>query len=117
MSFSKQISAACNEAEREAHHLGSVARRFYHGAAKESGHRFHDLQKRAQHNMHDMHLGAHSNRASHSLQQAGQMVRQHPVITLAIAAGTFALVAYCLTRPRHKDTSQAGTENSSQTPL
>ncbi|MEH6388559.1 MULTISPECIES: hypothetical protein [Pseudomonas] len=116
MSFSKQVSAARKEAEKEAHHLGSVARRFYKGTAKESSRDFRKLQKRARHNMHDMHLGGHNNRASHSLQQAGQMVKQHPVVTLAIAAGAFALVAYFLTKPRRQNSHQAGTD-SSQTPL
>lgn len=116
MSFSKQVSAARKEAEKEAHHLGSVARRFYKDAAKESSHGFNRLQKSARHSMHDMHLGNHGNRASHSLQQAGQLVKQHPVVTLAIAAGVFALVAYCLTKPRDTHTHQAGTD-SSQKPL
>ncbi|WP_150304829.1 hypothetical protein [Pseudomonas saliphila] len=116
MSFSKQVSAARKEAEKEAHHLGSVARRFYKDASKESSHGLNMLQKRARHTMHDMHLGDHGNRASHSLQQAGQMVKQHPVVTLAIAAGAFALVAYFLTKPRNEHTRQVGTD-SSQTPL
>ena len=116
MSFSNQVSAARKEAEKEAHHLGSVARRMYKDAAKESSHSFNRLQKRARHTMHDMHLGGHGNRASHSLQHAGQMVKQHPVVTLAIAAGAFALVAYFLTRPRRHEARQARTD-SSQTPL
>lgn len=116
MSFSNHVSAARKEAEKEAVHLGSVARRMYKDATKESGHSLSRLQKRAQHTMHDMRLGGHGNRASHSLQQAGQMVKQHPVVTLAIAAGAFALVAYFLTRPRRQEAQQSGTDNS-QTPL
>lgn len=116
MSFSKQVSAARKEAEKEAHHLGSIARRFYNDAAKESSHGLNKLQKRARHTMHDMHLGEHGNRASHSLQQAGQMVKHHPVVTLAIAAGAFALVAYFLTKPRSEHSHQIGTD-SRQKPL
>ncbi|WP_028241535.1 DUF883 family protein [Stutzerimonas azotifigens] len=90
------------EVQSEIDHLMSALEDLRRDAARDSHHRLGLLKSRAESLWHDSHLDEHYADLSKKTVQAGRMasecVRQHPLTTVALAAGACALIGYLVTR-------------------
>lgn len=87
------------------HEIDSLMRaldRLKHDTARESRHGLDSLRSRAEALWHDAHWDEHCADLSRRTQDAGRMARdcarQHPLATVALAAGACALIGYLVTR-------------------
>lgn len=98
--FSKPTTR--DEIEREIHNLMTALDELKHDATRGSRHRFDSLRSRAESLWHDADWDAHYRDLSKRSREAGRLakdcVREHPVSTLALAAGAVALIGYLVTR-------------------
>ncbi|MCQ4286377.1 DUF883 domain-containing protein [Pseudomonas stutzeri] len=98
--FSKPTTR--DEIEREIHNLMTALDELKHDASRGSRHRFDSLRSRAESLWHDADLDAHyrdlSKRSREASRLAKDCVREHPLSTLALAAGAVALIGYLATR-------------------
>ncbi len=91
-----------DEIEREIHNLMTALDELKHDATRGSRHRFDSLRSRAESLWQDTDWDAHyrdlSKRGREASRLAKDCVREHPVSTLALAAGAVALIGYLVTR-------------------
>ncbi|KJH85224.1 MULTISPECIES: glycine zipper domain-containing protein [Pseudomonadaceae] len=91
-----------DEIESEIHDLMTALDELKHDAARGSRHRFDSLRARAESLWHDADWDAHCRDLSKRGRDAGRMakecVREHPLSTVALAAGAVALIGYLVTR-------------------
>lgn len=87
------------------HEIDSLMRaldRLKHDTARESRHGLDSLRSRAEALWHDAHWDEHCADLSRRTQDVGRMARdcarQHPLATVALAAGACALIGYLVTR-------------------
>ncbi|QGZ29213.1 glycine zipper domain-containing protein [Stutzerimonas stutzeri] len=90
------------EIEREIQDLMTALDELKHDATRGSRHRFDALRARAESLWHDADWDAHcrdlSKRGRDASRLAKECVREHPLSTVALAAGAVALIGYLVTR-------------------
>ncbi|NKQ12961.1 glycine zipper domain-containing protein [Pseudomonas sp. SST3] len=91
-----------DEIEREIHDLMAALDELKHDATRGSRHRFESLRARAESLWNDADLDTHyrdlSKRSRDASRLAKECVREHPLSTVALAAGAVALIGYLVTR-------------------
>lgn len=91
-----------DEIESEIHNLMAALDELKHEATRGSRHRFDSLRARAEALWNDADLDAHcrdlSKRSREASRLAKDCVREHPLSTVALAAGAIALIGYLVTR-------------------
>lgn len=102
MSFFSHKSTARSDIEREIHRLSDALDSLKREAARESDHRFDALRRKMESLWDGSHLEQHGAHLRDSAVDAGRLARDcardHPVTTLALAAGAVALIGYLATR-------------------
>lgn len=91
-----------DEIEREIHDLMAALDELKHDATRGSRHRFDSLRARVESLWNDADLDTHcrdlSKRSRDASRLAKDCVREHPLSTVALAAGAVALIGYLVTR-------------------
>lgn len=91
-----------DEIESEIHNLMSALDDLKQDASRESRHRLNSLRSRAESMWNDNNLDEHYSDLSRRGRDAGRMAkdcaREHPLSTVALAAGAVALIGYLFTR-------------------
>lgn len=91
-----------DEIESEIHDLMTALDELKQDAARGSRHRFDSLRTRAEALWHDADLETHrrdlSKRSREASRMAKDCAREHPLSTVALAAGAVALIGYLVTR-------------------
>ncbi|MGK9066387.1 DUF883 family protein [Stutzerimonas chloritidismutans] len=91
-----------DEIESEIQNLMAALDELKHDASRESRHRFNSLRARAESLWHDADLDGHREHLTRRGREAGRMARdcarEHPLSTLALAAGAVAMIGYLVTR-------------------
>ncbi len=90
------------EVQREIDSLMRALDELKHDAARDSRHRLSALRSRAESLWHDQHWDEHyadlSRRTREASRAARDCAKEHPLGTLALAAGAFALIGYLVSR-------------------
>ncbi|MGE4405735.1 DUF883 family protein [Pseudomonas sp.] len=91
--------------EEVQHEIDSLIRaldELRHDAARDSRHHLDNLRSRAESLWHDQHWDKHYAELSQRTREASRMARdcarEHPLCTVALAAGACALIGYLVTR-------------------
>ncbi|EQM80963.1 DUF883 family protein [Stutzerimonas stutzeri] len=91
-----------DEIEREIHNLMTALDDLKHDATQGSRHRLDSLRSRAESLWQDADWDSHcrdlSKRGRDASRMAKECVREHPLSTVALAAGAVALIGYLVTR-------------------
>ena len=91
-----------DEIEREIHDLMAALDELKHDANRGARHRFDSLRARAESLWNDANWDEHCRDLSKRSRDAGRMAkdcaREHPLSTVALAAGAVALIGYLVTR-------------------
>ncbi|MBA1275687.1 DUF883 family protein [Stutzerimonas azotifigens] len=102
MSLFARKSTTREDIEHEIHSLMSALDELKHSANRDSRHRLASLRSRAESLWNDVHLDEHYADLSRKTREASRMAkdcaREHPLSTLALAAGACALIGYLVTR-------------------
>ncbi len=91
-----------DEIESEIQDLMAALDELKRDATRESRHRFNSLRSRAESLWNDADLDTHrrdlSKRGREASRMAKECAREHPLSTVALAAGAVALIGYLVTR-------------------
>ena len=91
-----------DEIESEIQNLMAALDELKHDATRGSRHRFDSLRARAESLWNDANWDEHcrdlSKRSRNASRMAKECVREHPLSTVALAAGAVALIGYLVTR-------------------
>lgn len=91
-----------SEIEREIQRISQALDQLKRDAARESDHRVDAIRRKMESLWDDAHVEEHSAQLRDSTLEAGRLarecVRQHPLTTLALAAGAVALIGFLATR-------------------
>ncbi|MFC3608042.1 DUF883 family protein [Stutzerimonas tarimensis] len=102
MSFLSHKSTARSEMEKEIRRLSAALESLKKDAAKESEHRFDSLRHKLESLFEDAHLDERGARVAETTREASEAarecVRSHPMTSVVVAAGAFALIGFLLTR-------------------
>jgi ElaB/YqjD/DUF883 family membrane-anchored ribosome-binding protein len=91
-----------DEIENEIHNLMTALDELKDDATRNSRHRFDSLRSRAESLWNDAEFDSHRRDLSRRSREASRMAkdcaREHPMSTVALAAGAVALIGYLVTR-------------------